>query len=146
MNQQLYSQVAQLGHAWLVTLFKRLLERYRGLDQIADTSPLDEQLFQLAKALHITTTPEYLNVATVETLILEHCELLRVTIKGWQPEKIGCMDFLQLTSFEEMEARYMQHEFNLLLLSQSLTQQRIKSFVYSIITPMSSAHDRTDNC
>ena len=71
MNQQLYSQVAQLGHAWLVTLFKRLLERYRGLDQIADTSPLDEQLFQLAKALHITTTPEYLNVATVETLILE---------------------------------------------------------------------------
>lgn len=141
MNHQLYSQVAQLGHAWLITLFQRLIERYRGLDQIADSRPFDEQLFELAQALHATTTPEYLNVALVESLMYEHCELLRVTIKGWQPQQISCMDFLKVTSFDQLESRYMQCEFNLLILSQSLAQHRIKLFVFSILFPKSLAND-----
>lgn len=137
MNPQLYSQVSQLGHSWLTRLFQLLVQRYRGLDMVADTTaPFDEQMLILAKALQQHIAPDYVNIATVEQLMLIHCDLLRFTVKDWDAQQVDFMDFVKADSLNDVETLYMNHSFDVMTLSHGLTDLTIKTFVRSLTAPL----------
>ncbi|MCI4411470.1 MAG: hypothetical protein JHC38_07325 [Thiotrichales bacterium] len=92
-----------LGHPWLKTLVHFLSDAYCGIDEVADTEPIDQQIDQLIERLQQNIIPEYVSIPSLSNLLVESDFLhwLAATdYAQWNPLRQSFNNYCLKQSFE----------------------------------------------
>jgi hypothetical protein len=92
-----------LGHPWLKTLVHFLSDAYCGIDEVADTEPIDHQIDQLIERLQQNIIPEYVSIPSLSSLLVESDFLhwLAATdYAQWNPLRQSFNNYCLKQSFE----------------------------------------------